>query len=391
MCDGEQNGDGQSWAHIDLLVEGVPALRRADTIDRREHAIKRRDAGLPAVPRDAVECRLSPLRRRRYNCRPPCRKTGWIRGRRSRRYLNRDVTTVQRWEKREGMPVHRHLHDRMGSVYAFRTELEAWAAGRHPNPRPEARRPRRHSRRRAPRSDLRLIGVVLQTRGGGPLTIGAGMWLRAIEFFWQSPHRRRAFQRVTDFDGIEQAAAVSRDGRFVAFLSDRDGPMDVWVTQIGSGQFQNLTRGGAPELVNPSVRMLGLLAGRLVRHVLGRTAGRLEQPGRSASGRCRHSAASRGRSSKASPSPTARRTARGSCTTRLGRATRCSSRMPAGKSEGRRIFTAPAGLHAHFPLWSPDGRFIYFVLGVAAGQAGHLAHPRRGADPPSGSRRTKGE
>ena len=33
-------------------------------------------------------------------------------------YLNRDVTTVQRWEKREGMPVHRHLHDRMGSVYA---------------------------------------------------------------------------------------------------------------------------------------------------------------------------------------------------------------------------------------------------------------------------------
>ena len=29
-------------------------------------------------------------------------------------YLKRDVTTVQRWEKREGMPVHRHLHDRMG-------------------------------------------------------------------------------------------------------------------------------------------------------------------------------------------------------------------------------------------------------------------------------------
>ena len=26
-------------------------------------------------------------------------------------YLNRDVTTVQRWEKREGMPVHRHVHD----------------------------------------------------------------------------------------------------------------------------------------------------------------------------------------------------------------------------------------------------------------------------------------
>jgi len=31
-------------------------------------------------------------------------------------YLNRDVTTVQRWEKREGMPVHRHVHERMVSV-----------------------------------------------------------------------------------------------------------------------------------------------------------------------------------------------------------------------------------------------------------------------------------
>src|SRR3954452_6803052 len=45
-------------------------------------------------------------------------------------YLNRDVTTVQRWEKREAMPVNRHLHDRMGSVYASRTELDAWARGR---------------------------------------------------------------------------------------------------------------------------------------------------------------------------------------------------------------------------------------------------------------------
>jgi hypothetical protein len=46
-------------------------------------------------------------------------------------YLKRDVTTVQRWEKREGMPVHRHLHDKLGSVYAFRTDLDAWARTRN--------------------------------------------------------------------------------------------------------------------------------------------------------------------------------------------------------------------------------------------------------------------
>src|SRR5262245_63517781 len=41
-------------------------------------------------------------------------------------YLKRDVTTVRRWEKREGLPVHRHLHDRRDSVYAYRHEIDEW-------------------------------------------------------------------------------------------------------------------------------------------------------------------------------------------------------------------------------------------------------------------------
>ena len=45
-------------------------------------------------------------------------------------YMRRDVTTVQRWEKREGMPVHRHVHDKLGSVYAFKSDLDAWARSR---------------------------------------------------------------------------------------------------------------------------------------------------------------------------------------------------------------------------------------------------------------------
>ena len=43
-------------------------------------------------------------------------------------HLGRDVTTVQRWERREAMPVHRHLHDRAGTVYASRAELDASGA-----------------------------------------------------------------------------------------------------------------------------------------------------------------------------------------------------------------------------------------------------------------------
>jgi hypothetical protein len=45
--------------------------------------------------------------------------------------LKRDLRTVQRWEKWEEMPLHRHLHDRTGSVYASRTDLDAWMRSRN--------------------------------------------------------------------------------------------------------------------------------------------------------------------------------------------------------------------------------------------------------------------
>ena len=45
-------------------------------------------------------------------------------------YLKRDVTTVQRWEKREALPVHRHHHDKSGSVFALKPELDRWRRAR---------------------------------------------------------------------------------------------------------------------------------------------------------------------------------------------------------------------------------------------------------------------
>ena len=45
-------------------------------------------------------------------------------------HLGRDVRTVQRWEQRERLPIHRQLHDKLGSVYAFRDELDAWRLAR---------------------------------------------------------------------------------------------------------------------------------------------------------------------------------------------------------------------------------------------------------------------
>jgi TolB-like protein len=41
-------------------------------------------------------------------------------------YLGRGVRTVRRWETEEGLPVHRHMHRVLGSVYAYKSEIDAW-------------------------------------------------------------------------------------------------------------------------------------------------------------------------------------------------------------------------------------------------------------------------
>ena len=280
-------------------------------------------------------------------------------------YLNRDVTTVQRWEKREGMPVHRHVHDKRGSVYAFRAELDAWAHSRNldalrlnedsaTSSVPISSPPRVASSLKWWLSSLVVVAAV---------AIGTTLWLQRTDYFWRNPIARARFQRVTDFDGITQAVALSRDGQFLAFLSDRDGPMDVWITQVGSGEFHNLTRGSEPELVNPSIRPLGFSPdGSLVTFWIRKQGG----------------------SDPANISIWAVPTLGGQPRPYMeGVAeldwTRDGSRVvyhttgpgdPLFVSNGTRspedhpIFTAPAGLHCHFPLWSPDSEFVYFAQGT---------------------------
>ena len=41
-------------------------------------------------------------------------------------YLKRSVRTVRRWEAEEGLPVHRQMHRALGSVFAYKHEIDAW-------------------------------------------------------------------------------------------------------------------------------------------------------------------------------------------------------------------------------------------------------------------------
>jgi Tol biopolymer transport system component len=282
-------------------------------------------------------------------------------------YLKRDVTTVQRWEKREGMPVHRHLHDSMGSVYASREELDAWMRSRNragqengnndlsPNP-PAPSPPATSSFFTRWKFVLALAAI------GAALAIGASVWLQKTEYFWRNPIADARFQTVTDFDGLEQAAAVSRDGHFVAFLSDRDGQMDVWVMQAGSGEFHNLTHGSVSELVNPSIRNLGFSPdGSLVTFWV-------RKPGSSSGGNIGIWAVP---TLGGEPRPYLEGVAEFDWSHDASRLAYHTPGPgdPLFVSDGsvrlgdRPIFTAPSGLHSHFPLWSPDTSFLYFVQG----------------------------
>ena len=39
---------------------------------------------------------------------------------------------LRRWEKNEGLPVHRHMHDKLSTVYSYQHELDAWWNNRRP-------------------------------------------------------------------------------------------------------------------------------------------------------------------------------------------------------------------------------------------------------------------
>lgn len=279
-------------------------------------------------------------------------------------YLARDVTTVQRWEKREGMPVHRHRHQKAGSVYAFREELDAWARGRSAEVGP-------------PAGDAQVVRMPSAAEPGAPRH-GAGAWLLVAAGAVlmvvlgarvlrrpaapENPLANARFVQLTDLDGVEQAAAISRDGRFVAFQSDRDGRMDVWITQVGTDRSWSVTGGAAPELVNPAVRTLGFSPdGDLVtfwaRGERSSSQGEigiwsaplLGGPRRAyLEGVAEHDWSADGRRLVYhTPGPGDPMYVRDE-----------------GSSAPRRIFSAPAGLHAHFPLWSRDGRSVYFVQGA---------------------------
>ena len=143
-------------------------------------------------------------------------------------YLGRGVRTVQRWEREEGLPVHRLGHAKRGSVYASRRELTAWWESRR---RPDSARASTSATSSAP-----------------PERVTA----TAAATFWP---------------------ALSSDARMVVYVSDagKDGESpQVWLQQVGGAAVQ-LTAGqrdcAEPTFSGDDTRVLFTATGESTRNV----------------------------------------------------------------------------------------------------------------------------
>src|SRR5262245_347060 len=188
------------------------------------------------------------------------------------------------------------------------------------------------------------------------------------------------FTPLTNFEGDEWGAEISRDGNVVFFL-DREGPFDpwdIWVVQPSVSAFRNLSHfSSRPELQfgNPRIRNAKLSpdgsqvvmevrkAGEIHLWAVGTLNGELKEY------------LANGNEIDFS---------------RDGKRRVYHDDLPGdpmfvideGETTGRQIYVAPQpGVHNHFPVWSPDEKFIYFVQGYPPDKMDIWRIPSSGGTP----------
>jgi Tol biopolymer transport system component len=168
-------------------------------------------------------------------------------------YLGRDPRTAQRWERSENLPVHRHLHSKAGSVYAFVDEIDAWQRLRSTTvvqvkPLPSLQvQPRPSAVMHAPavtRSPLRswLFGFCF-----------GALVLLAIGFLYLAGRANRALVLqplpLSSLRTDQVSPSFSPDGASIAFAVGRESgqPFRIHVKSIGRESERQITSGEAME------------------------------------------------------------------------------------------------------------------------------------------------
>lgn len=191
------------------------------------------------------------------------------------------------------------------------------------------------------------------------LVVAASLWrLRESEYFWQNPLAGARIERLTDFAGDELDAAISPDGRFTAFLADRDGQFDVWIGQVGSGEFVNVTKGRFHDMGLPdgTIRRVGFTLDASEVWIQERVGFDYTIWKVSTLRGAPHRFLPGGMEPVWSPD---------------GERIAYHTADPgdpifvadANGGNARKLFSQEPWAHCHHLSWSPDGRFLYFVRG----------------------------
>ena len=173
----------------------------------------------------------------------------------------------------------------------------------------------------------------------------------------QNPLSDAQFTPLTNLQGTETDPAISPDGKFVAFISDRSGTFDIWLIQADGSSIANLTQGRIGDARGP-LRAIGFSgdgsqvwsAGTPDRRLMlwpligGAPHNFLDE----------HAA-------EVAWSPDGARLVYH--TWEPGDPVFVADR---NGTNPRQIVQNAPGLHNHYPAWSKDGRWIYLVRGRPA-------------------------
>jgi Tol biopolymer transport system component len=165
-------------------------------------------------------------------------------------YLGRGITTAQRWEQDEALPVKRLPHAKKGSVFAFKSELDAWRATRaQPGPlraKIDAEPPTV--------SEIRVAWPLGRSRFGHALVLASlGFVGLTVAVLGLTSRVHRTTPSATGLEapiiprpfandpGSEAAPSFSPDGTQVVYHWWRDGVADLYIKPIAGGPAQRLT------------------------------------------------------------------------------------------------------------------------------------------------------
>jgi len=161
-------------------------------------------------------------------------------------YLGRGVTTVQRWEQDEGLPVHRLPHARKGSVFAFKHELDAWrtararaaAASKLDADSAAAHNDTELSRRAV---DSRRLKLWLLASAGAACAVIAISLISGGGFAARPPRAGAVTspplvpRPVANDDGAETWPSLSPDGERIVYHWQRDGAPGLYIKPVPTG------------------------------------------------------------------------------------------------------------------------------------------------------------